>query len=337
MLSVVVFFLAISVLLYVLLGGADFGMGILDAIVPRWSRAAISKLSYRAIGPVWEANHMWLILSVVILFVGFPKIYSALSVALHIPLSLLLLGIVLRGCAFVFRHYDAVKDGSEIWYARLFVFSSILTPLMMGICIGAVLSGNINMQAETFSELYLRPWIAWFPFSVGVFFCFLCALQASAFLLGDIDDEHLRKMMVRQIRLLLPMSIIAGGLVFVAAELEHVALFERFLSSGASVFCTLVSGTFVVALWINIKSNRPWISRLLVGGITTSILFGWFLMFYPEVIMLHGGESIQLGEAAAPESTLRSLVWALCIGSLLIFPALFYLFAVFKTVNPDPQ
>ncbi len=331
MLLTIIFFLGISILLYLLLGGADFGIGILEALLPRSKREEMSSVSYRAIGPVWEANHMWIILAVVILFVGFPKIYSTISVVLHIPLSLLLLGIVLRGCAFVFRHYDAIKDGSEKWYNRLFIFSSILTPLMMGVCMATLSSGRIDLQASSFPELYLFPWLSWFSLSLGVFACLLCALQAAVFLLGEQMSEELRDYVRHRARCLLPLTMLSGALVFLAAEVEGIGLLSRFFSELAAA-CMILATAFAFLLWTSLSRKTPWRSRLLVGGISSSVLTGYFLMFFPNVIMLSDNSSISLYDAAAPDATLRALVWALCIGSLLIFPALFYLFAIFKRI-----
>jgi len=92
-----------ALVFYVLLGGADFGGGIWDLLASgpraREQRAAIE----HAIGPIWEANHVWLILVIVVLFTGFPPAFAAISIALFVPLVLLLVGIVLRGAAFTFR------------------------------------------------------------------------------------------------------------------------------------------------------------------------------------------------------------------------------------------
>src|SRR5688500_9395037 len=119
MLYVVIVYLWTAILLYLLLGGADFGAGIIEFFTSRRNRSRTRRTMYQAIGPVWEANHMWLIITIVILFVGFPKIYTTMSVYLHIPLTAMLLGIIARGTAFVFRNYDAVKDDLQKVYSRI--------------------------------------------------------------------------------------------------------------------------------------------------------------------------------------------------------------------------
>src|SRR4051812_5064628 len=123
LIELIAFFLAASILLYALFAGADFGAGILEAFLAKQKRQAQREILTHAIGPVWEANHVWLILAIVILFVGFPKAYSALSVIFHIPLTLMLIGVILRGCAFTFRHYDAIQDQSQRYYTFIFVIS----------------------------------------------------------------------------------------------------------------------------------------------------------------------------------------------------------------------
>src|SRR3954471_18948329 len=134
MLAVIILILGVSFVLYTLLGGADFGAGIIESFAGRREEVTISK----AMAPVWEANHVWLILAVVILFTGFPVVYASLSLVLHIPLMLVLVGIIFRGCAFTFRHYDVVNDNSHKYFTVLFRISSFITPLFLGMTIGAM-------------------------------------------------------------------------------------------------------------------------------------------------------------------------------------------------------
>src|SRR3990172_8209703 len=160
MLYVVIFFLLVSVYLYCLLGGADFGAGIIEFFSRKEGKERTRKLVTKAIAPIWEANHMWLIITVVILFNAFPPIYSQISISLYIPLILLLLGIVFRGCAFTFRHYDAVKDSSsqEI-YSRIFAYSSLIVTFFFGLIVGAVVSGKMMTRPAGFMEGYIFTWL----------------------------------------------------------------------------------------------------------------------------------------------------------------------------------
>src|SRR3989338_421514 len=141
---VVLGFLAVSVFLYCLLAGADFGAGVLELFFPKNDREEYRNLIVKAMGPVWEANHIWLIIVIVILFNGFPKAYAEISIYFHIPLTLMLIGIILRGCSFTFRTYDTLKDQPREMYSRIFSLSSLLTPLMFGIIIGGLMLGRVD-------------------------------------------------------------------------------------------------------------------------------------------------------------------------------------------------
>src|SRR5450756_472693 len=131
MLYIVIAYLWLAVLLYLLMGGADFGAGIIELFTSDKNKVKTRRTMYKAIGPIWEANHMWLIITIVILFVGFPAIYTTMSIHLHIPLVIMLLGIIARGTAFTFRNYDAVLDDMQVIYSRIFVYASVITPCLL--------------------------------------------------------------------------------------------------------------------------------------------------------------------------------------------------------------
>ena len=136
----------ISLIIYMLTGGADFGGGIWDLFATGRRAKAQRSLIAHAIAPIWEANHVWLIVIVVLLFVAFPVAFAAISTALHVPLTLMLIGIVLRGTAFVFRTYDIQSDTIHRRWSRLFAIASAITPVMLGITLGAVASGAIHVD-----------------------------------------------------------------------------------------------------------------------------------------------------------------------------------------------
>jgi cytochrome d ubiquinol oxidase subunit II len=132
--------------LYALTGGADFGGGVWDLFAlgrrARGQREAIAK----AIGPIWEANHVWLIVVLVLLWTCFPRVFAAIGTALHLPLAATLMGIILRGTAFVFRHYDRQDAGSHLGWSLVFAIGSLLTPVTFGVAIGAISSGRMPID-----------------------------------------------------------------------------------------------------------------------------------------------------------------------------------------------
>tara|TARA_R110002072_G_scaffold129439_6_gene267903 strand:- start:791 stop:1822 length:1032 start_codon:yes stop_codon:yes gene_type:complete len=200
MIIIILFFLLLSVFLYALLGGADFGIGILELLSSKKNKELTKSNAYRVIGPVWEVNHVWLIIALVILWVGFPYFFNIMVLNLHIPMTLVLLGIIVRGVAFVFRHYDAVQDHSQKIYDRLFRWSSLFTPFFIGLCFGALFGGNINppenyqtLSEFSFSELFIFPWLNWFSINVGLFFSALCAFNSSIFMIGESDFDQAKR------------------------------------------------------------------------------------------------------------------------------------------------
>ena len=133
-----------ALILYFLFGGADFGGGVWDLLAAGPRRAAQRETIERAIGPIWEANHVWLILVVVVLFTGFPPVFAALSIALHVPLTLFLLGIVFRGSSFAFRSFDPGRGQKR--YGLAFSIASLVSPLLLGMVVGATASGQIDVS-----------------------------------------------------------------------------------------------------------------------------------------------------------------------------------------------
>lgn len=190
---IIVGLLFASLILYAVLGGADYGGGVWDLLASGPRVHEQRRLIATAIGPVWEANHVWLIFVIVLLFTAFPPAFAALSTALHIPLTLMLLGIVLRGTSFTFRHYDRQDDTVQRRWGRLFAISSVFTPVMLGVCIGAIATGGIRVHDGVVTSGFLRPWLGLFPFAVGLFTLALFAFLAAVYLTVEADEEALRE------------------------------------------------------------------------------------------------------------------------------------------------
>ena len=190
MVYVVIAYLWTAILLYLLLGGADFGAGIIELFTSDNNKDRTSITMSRTIGPIWEANHMWLIIVIVILFTGFPDIYASVSTYLHIPLLIMLMGIIARGTAFAFRHYDAVEDYMQVIYNKVFRYSSFVTPFFLGIIAASAVSGTINPDAKGFIDAYIFSWLHFFSLSVGLFTVCICGYLAAIFLIGETQTPQ---------------------------------------------------------------------------------------------------------------------------------------------------
>jgi len=327
---VIIAFLCLAILLYFLLGGADFGAGIIELFTSQKNRSRTRKTMSQAIGPVWEANHMWLIITIVILFVAFPKIYTTMSVYLHIPLAIMLIGIIARGTAFVFRHYDAVKDQMQEVYNKIFIYSSFITPLFLGIIAGSVLSGQIDTQATDFASAYVFSWLNWFSIAVGLFTVALCGFLAAIYLIGETEAEEDKKRFIKKAEFMNVAAVIFGAMVFTAAHFENVPLINWVFQNNVALAAVILASLSLILLWYLLLKGKTKVLRILAGFQVTMILVAISYAHFPNFIRLKNGDTISLYETIAPIKTVQSLGWALVLGSFLILPFLGYLFYKFQ-------
>ncbi|UYL07344.1 cytochrome d ubiquinol oxidase subunit II [Bdellovibrio sp. SKB1291214] len=337
MIEILLFFIAASVLLYVVLGGADYGAGILELVPIPYLQNKQRHVVNEAMGPVWEANHMWLILVVVILFVGFPGIFNIVMIHLHIPVVALLVGIVARGTAFTFRHYDAIHEPkSQNVYSLIFSLSSLWTTFWLGVLAGSLFQGRIDPTAKDFVNAYVAPWTGFVPFTMGIFTICICTFLASVYLVGETQDSELKKYFWRRGFAYNIAVIITGGLVFLAAYLEDSAFLKEFLNHPLSIACVVAATLLFFLLWQLLKRNQPLLVRLTAAAQVSLIILGWYFAMAPAALSTPQGP-VSFYDAAAPAAALRQLTYALCVGSVLIFPSLFYLLKVFKLSSKSLQ
>lgn len=330
--------LVICLLLYVVLGGADFGGGILELL----TRGKASGIISKAIAPIWEANHVWLILVVVILFVGFPSVYSTILTTLHIPVLLVLLGIILRGSAFTFRHYDIEETTPRRIYSIIFQYSSLFTTFFLGVTLGAVILGEISVNyQEGFYEIYIHPWLNWFSMSMGLFLVLLFAFLAGIFTVSELKEEKYIRYFSRLAKRLIIALVVVGGFVFIAAEINGHPLFYEFYHSPFSMVSIMLATLALPLLWINLNKNNRNILRIVAGFQTTMIVTGWFAIQFPVLVKIKEGNDITFHSAGAPQQTQLYLLVALIVGVLIIFPSMAYLYKIFKfdkktgSIEPD--
>ena len=189
---------------YALLGGADFGGGVWDLLARGPRKARQRELIAAAIGPVWEANHVWLILALVLLFTCFPPAFARLGTLLHIPLSLVLIGIVLRGSAFTFWRYGGAGDGgdgdeTQRHWGVVFAVASLITPLLLGTAAGAIAAGALGRGEAAreagagFVAVYVAPWLTPFTVTIGVFALVAFAFLAAVYLTLEARERDLQE------------------------------------------------------------------------------------------------------------------------------------------------
>src|SRR6478672_11584948 len=331
MIYVVITFLWASICLYLLLGGADFGAGIIELFSGKKNEQHVKRQMYKAIGPIWEANHMWLIIAIVILFVGFPGIYATVSTFLHIPLAIMLIGIIFRGTAFTFRHYDAVKDDWQHLYNKIFRISSFITPLFLGIIAASTVAGKIDNHAADFLSAYIFSWLNFFSVAVGLFTVAICAYLAAIFVIGETTDSKQRNYFTRKAKEAILFVVLSGALVFVAAYVSSIPLIHWIFGGNIGIVAILLASLSLVTLFFNFNKGRPNILRMLAGFQIVMILVAATYSHYPNLILFKDGGYLSLIEHAGGEKTLQWLGWALLLGSVFILPFLIYLIYSFKS------
>ena len=313
-----------ALVLYALLAGADFGGGIWDLLAAGPRQRAQRTLIEHAIGPIWEANHVWLILAVVLLFTGFPAAFAAVSIGLFVPLTLLLFGIVLRGAAFTFRTYDHPEDRVQARWGLVFSSSSAVAPVLLGAVVGTVASGRLHAGAPD-----LWAWFSPFPLAVGAFAAALFAFLAAAYLAveadGPLRDDFRRR------------AIGAGVAVFACAALagalsyrEAPVVFAGLTARGWSLPLHLATGVAAVLAFTALWRGAVRLARAAAAVQVALIVVGWGASQYPYLVV----PDLTIAGAAAPRATLVPVLWALAAGAALLFPALYLLFRVFKGERP---
>ena len=315
--------LVLALTTYALLGGADYGGGVWDLLASgptgERQRATIAK----AIGPVWEANHVWLIAAVVILFTGFPRAFATVSIYLHVPLLVVLVGIVLRGSAFVFRAYGPRDPRHEWLWGRVFAVASTVTPLFLGVVVGAVTEGKLpQTHTGSFADVFVTPWLTPFSLSVGIFALTLFAFLAAVYLTLEARDAEERAAFRAR-------GLVSGALVGVLAAavlmLAGPDVRRALTASAWALPLHLATGVCAVAAFACLWFEQYRLARTAAAAQVALILWGWALAQYPYAIRPH----LTLSASAAPENVLVLLLQVLAVGAVLLVPSLLYLFGIF--------
>jgi cytochrome bd ubiquinol oxidase subunit II len=257
-----------------------------------------------------------------------------MTTALHVPLSIALIGIVLRGSSFTFRSYDTHSAAEEHW-SRVFAVTSVVTPLLLGVSAGAIASERVSPPAPgaSFASAYIRPWLTPFSVAVGVLVLALFAFLAAVYLTVEAErntalQEDFRRralgsavvvFVVALVTLLLGQRVVPRLRTYLLSSPQALLLQAATAAAAITAICALI--------W-----RRYRLARVAAAAQVTLILWGWLLAQYPYVIP----PTLTVTDAAAPPATLRAIMVALVAGAVLLFPSLAYLFGIFKA-DPAPS
>ena len=313
---------------YVVLGGADFGAGVWDLVAAGRRAPRQRALIADGIGPIWEANHVWLILVIVLLFSCFPAVYASLSVTLHIPLVLMLIGVVLRGSAFTFRAYDSTGSAVQRHWGSIFSIASTITPILLGMCVGAIASGALAVPAGAdFHARFVAPWTSGFAILTGFFTLAIFAFLAAVYLTVEAKDEDLQEDF-RELAIVAALAVagLAVALLILGHRIEG-SITPGLVSRPWSLVLQVLIGLAATTAFVALVRGAFRTARVAAVVQVSLIVWGWGYAQYPALIPgVHTIES-----AAAPPVTLRLVAWGLAGGACVLVPSLWYLFKIFKS------
>ncbi len=315
---------------YALTGGADYGGGVWDLLATGPRRDEQRRLIADAIGPIWEANHVWLIVVVVVLFTGFPAAFAVLGTVLHIPITLLLVGIVLRGSAFVFRSYGRADQAIVERWGLVFAIASVVTPICLGIVVGAISSDAVGLAAmrvggASFTEVYVTPWLAAYPIAVGIFALALFAMLAAVYSAHTATSDALRDDFRRRAlgAAVVVELLAAASLVIAFRAAPRIA--RGVVASPWSLLLHSCTAVVTLAVFWTIWTRRFRLARVAAAAKVGLILCGWALAQHPFIIP----PTLTIRQAAAPAKTLDLLLAGLAFGAAVLIPSLRFLFRTF--------
>jgi cytochrome d ubiquinol oxidase subunit II len=318
----------VAVTLYAVLAGADFGGGVLDLVSrgPRTARQreAISK----AMGPVWEANHVWLIFFITGLFSAFPQAFAVLSVALYLPATLALAGIVLRGAAFAFRSHVEGADIARSRLGLLFGVASAITPALFGAAAGGLACETIHARGgQVHTNGLLAIWLGPFQIVCAALALAVCAMLAASFLCVEMQRAEERALTEDFRRRALQAAVVAGGLSLLAlilASSQAPRLYDRLTGHAlVPVLLGVVAGSGAT---IALFTRRYRTARGLTAAAVTAVVWGWGFAQYPRL----AGPDVTLRSAAASPAELQALLIGGGAGIALLLPALWLLYSTFR-------
>jgi cytochrome d ubiquinol oxidase subunit II len=321
--DVVAVILFVCLTAYALFGGADFGAGFWDLFAGGSERGRRPRaIAQHSIGPVWEANHVWLIFALVVLWTGFPEAFSSIMKTLFVPLSLAAVGIVLRGSSFAFRK-EVVRVSSQRNFGAAFATSSVVVPFCMGAVAGAIASGHVPAGGKAGD-----PWSSWLnPPAIlgGVLAVTVCAYLAAVYLVRDsrrlADTEMVEYFRHRAVGTAVVAGILAFFGIFVLHDYAHY-VYDGLTSRALPL--VLLSAICGIASLILLTMDARRGPRLLAAGAVAGVVLAWGVAQWPYILPT----SLKVSQAAAPSATLDSIVVVFVVAVIVILPAFALLYSL---------
>jgi cytochrome d ubiquinol oxidase subunit II len=325
----------LSIITYATLGGADFGGGIWQMFAFGSGKQAKEEreIITQAIGPVWEANNVWLVYLVVGLFTAFPIVAGTLAISLFIPFSLALIGVVLRGAAFAFEESIPQSVDVHAAFGRVFSAASIIAPFLLGTCAAAVASGQLRPANGRIPVAVFSAWLTPFAIIVGLMGLGICATLAAVYLTVEAERQE-QPALIEAFRI---RALIAGGVTAVLAAItlglspfEAPVIWHGMLDQGLwAIALTMAIGLATAAA---LFFRRFRLARVLVQMETAGIIGTWGISQLPYIVP----PDLTITGAASPYPTMQAFFIAALVGMVILLPSIWLLLHVFKVEEKPP-
>jgi cytochrome d ubiquinol oxidase subunit II len=321
----------VGLIAYGLFGGADFGAGVWDLLAGGTARGRRQRdLIEHSIGPVWEANHVWLIFVLVVLWTAFSGAFVAITTTLYVPMTLAAFGMIARGAAFAFRK-SITTLGLQRFLGASFAVSSLVTPYFLGAVVGGVASGRVPPGIAAGDVV--TSWVNPTSTLGGVLAVLVCTYLAAVFLCGDARrDGHEDLAEGFRLRALVTATVTGlvglGGLFVLQADAP--LLYEGMVGRALPVIVvSVLAGGAAIVLLLRRRYGQ---ARIASSAAVATILVGWAVAQYPYLLP----PALTIADAARGETTLTAMLVVLVLGSIVLVPSLVYLYVLFQRPAPAP-
>ena len=317
--------IGLGLVVYAITGGADLGAGLWSLLASGPRKSEQREAVHHAIAPIWEANHVWLIFVIVLMFSAFSRAFAAIGIALHVPIALALLGIVFRGAAYSFHAYGIQEERARRRWSRVFAWASVITPVFLGLVVGGVSSGDIRVADGRVTTGFFSGWTTPFALSVGLFSLSLFAMLAAVYLCaessGELADDFRKRALSAQ-----AICFVLAVATFVLAGVQAEELFDNLARSVWTWPIQLATAAAASAMVVLTLQRRAALARLCAASQVALVVIGWGLAMNRSFIL----PDMTLARASRSTEVMPALTIALGIGALILVPSLFYLYRVFK-------
>ncbi len=322
--SLPLIFILIGLVLYVVLGGADFGAGFWQLAAGRGERAErLREHAHHSMGPVWEANHVWLIFVLTVMWTAYPVAFGSIASTLSLPLFVAAIGIIIRGTAYALRmgasgprERAALETASGV--------SSILTPFSLGLVVGAIAAGRVPVGNAAGDQI--SSWLSPVPLVIGVLAVSVSAYMAAVFLAADAA-RHDQPELEQEMRLRgLVAGLVAGAVAVAGLVVLHADVHRLYaeLTSGAPLVVAVISALSGLATLALLAARRHEACRYTAALAVAAVIAAWAIAQSPVIL-----PGLTVAQAAAPHDVLIAVTVAVLAGALILFPSLALLFRLF--------